>query len=380
LREWILAATNHCQIYDEVIPMIAAVCYQHGQPLVVEEVLLDPPQAHEVRVKVKATAICHSDVHQIRGEWGGGTPIVAGHEAAGIVEALGPHVTSVQVGDHVVVSLLTACGRCPDCLVGASHLCKTALPHMVDGRLHTSDGQPIITGIRTAAFAEYTVVHETQLVTIPPEIPFDAASLLACGVITGWGAVVNTARVSPGSSVIVIGAGGVGLNAVQGANFSGAHPLIAIDLLANKLEAARHFGATHTINGRQADAVRVVRELTNGLGADYVFITVGSPAAMEQGFKMSNNGGTIVFVGIPDWKTKMSLPIGITVSSEKKIMGSFMGSTRLQVDVPKLVSLYQNGRLKLDELITSRYPLAQINEAIANMEDGHALRNVILFD
>jgi S-(hydroxymethyl)glutathione dehydrogenase/alcohol dehydrogenase len=357
---------------DKAITMMAAVCYEHGQPLVVEAVTLDPPQAHEVRVKLKATAVCHSDIHQIRGEWGGATPIVAGHEAAGTVEALGSNVTSVQVGDHVVVSLLSACGRCPDCRVGASHLCKTALPHMIDARLHTSNGQPIITGIRTAAFAEYAVVHETQVVTIPPEIPFATASLLACGVITGWGAVVNTAKVSPGSTVVIIGAGGVGLNAIQGANLSGAYPLIVIDLLDNKLEAAHSFGATHTINGREGDAVRAVRELTNGLGADYVFITVGSPAAMEQGYKMSNNGGTIVFVGIPDWKTKMSLPIGITVSSEKKIMGSFMGSTRLQVDVPKLISLYQNGRLRLDELITGRYPLAQINEAITNTEAGRA--------
>jgi S-(hydroxymethyl)glutathione dehydrogenase/alcohol dehydrogenase len=360
--------------------MKAAVCYEHGKPLVVEEVILDPPQAYEVKVKLKATAVCHSDVHQIRGEWGGSVPIVAGHEAAGIVEELGPQVTSVQVGDHVVVSLLTACGRCPECRIGASHLCKTALPHMVNGRLHTLEGQPIEAGIRTAAFAEYVVVHETQVVPIPPEIPFDSASLLACGVITGLGAVVNTAKVAPGDSVVVIGAGGVGLNAIQGANLSGANPIIAIDLLANKLEAARRFGATHTLNGSEIDVGKAVRQLTNGLGADYVFITVGSPAAMEQGYKLSRTGGSVVFVGIPDWKTKMPLPIGITVAYEKKILGSFMGSTRLQVDVPKLVSLYQNGRLQLDELITGRYSLDQINEAIANMEEGHALRNVIIFD
>jgi Zn-dependent alcohol dehydrogenase len=251
---------------------------------------------------------------------------------------------------------------------------------MADGRLHTQAGQSIVAGVRTAAFAEYAVVHETQVVAIPKEIPFDSASLLACGVITGLGAVVNTAKVPAGSSVVVIGAGGVGLNAIQGAKLSEADTIIAVDLLDNKLEAARRFGATHTVNGREMDAVKGVQELTGGLGADYVFITVGSAAAAEQGYKMSRTGGTLVFVGIPDWKTKMPLPIGLTVAFEKKIMGSFMGSTHLPVDIPKLVAWYQDGRLQLDELISGRYRLDQINEAIENMEEGHALRNVIIFE
>jgi Zn-dependent alcohol dehydrogenase len=360
--------------------MIAAVCYEHGQPLIVEEVVLDPPQAHEVRVKLKATAICHSDVHQIRGEWGGELPIVVGHEAAGIVDEVGVNVSRVQKGDQVVVSLLWSCGHCQACMTGDSYLCQTTFPHVLERRMKTKDGQSIVHGIRTAAFAEYTIVHETQLVPIPKEIPFASASLLACGVITGLGAVVNTVGVSPGQSVAVIGTGGVGLNSVQGANLSGANPIIAIDLLDNKLAAARSFGATHTLNGKIEDIDKSVKNITNGRGVDFVFVTVGNPAAAQQGYKLAANQGTVVFVGIPDWQATMPLPIGLTVLSEKRVTGSFMGSTRLQVDVPKLVSLYQNGRLKLDELITGRYPLAQINEAIANMEDGHALRNVIVFD
>ena len=360
--------------------MKAAVCYEYGKPLIVEEVTLDPPQAHEVKVKLKATAVCHSDVHQIRGEWGGELPIVAGHEAAGVVDEVGAGVTRVQKGDHVVVSLLWSCGHCPPCMTGASHLCQTTFPHVTEGRMKTKDGQSIVHGIRTAAFAEYTIVHETQLVTIPEEMPFASASLLACGVITGLGAVVNTASVSPGQSVAVIGVGGVGLNSVQGASLSGANPIIAIDLLDNKLEAAQSFGATHTINGKSEDVGKAVKAITNGRGVDFVFVTVGSPAAAQQAYKLAASQGTVVFVGIPDWQATMPLPIGLTVLGEKHVTGSFMGSTRLQVDVPKLVSLYENGRLQLDELVTGRYPLEQINEAIANMEDGHALRNVIMFD
>ena len=360
--------------------MKAAVCYEYGRPLVVEEVVLDPPQVHEVKVKLKATAVCHSDVHQIRGEWGGELPIVAGHEAAGIVEEVGDNVSRVQVGDHVVASLLWSCGYCQPCMTGDSHLCQTVFPHARDGRMKTSDGQNIVHGIRTAAFAEYTIVHETQLVVIPKEIPFASASLLACGVITGLGAVVNTVGVLPGQSVAVIGTGGVGLNSVQGASLSGANPIIAIELLDNKLAAARSFGATHTLNGKTEDVAKSVKAITGGRGVDFVFITVGSPTAAQQGYKLAANQGTIVFVGIPDWQATMPLPIGLTVLGEKRVAGSFMGSTRLQVDVPKLVALYQNGRLQLDELISGRYPLEQINEAIANMEDGHALRNVIIFD
>jgi S-(hydroxymethyl)glutathione dehydrogenase/alcohol dehydrogenase len=359
--------------------MRAAVCYTFGQPLVVEEIDIDPPQAGEVKVRLAATAICHSDVHLLRGEWGGRTPVVAGHEAAGIVQEVGENVTLAQPGDRVVVSLLRSCGRCFYCTIGRPHMCEADYALNRESRLHDKRGQTIHHGIRTAAFAEYTIVDQSQIVRVPEDLPLDRAALLACGVITGVGAVINTAQVRPGSSVVVIGTGGVGLNAVQGAALAGAHPIIAIDILENKLAAARVFGATHTIDAaRERAPVERVRRLTAGRGADYVFVAVGSASAVAQGYEMIRPGGMEVVAGIPERGATLSLPIG-TLVSERTVTGSSMGSTRLSVDVPRLVALYQAGRLKLDELITARYPLEQINEAIQAMEKGEALRNVIVF-
>jgi NDMA-dependent alcohol dehydrogenase len=358
----------------------AAVCYEFGQPLVVEEIEIDPPQAGEVKVRMAATAICHSDVHVIRGEWGGEPPVVAGHEGAGIVEEVGPGVNLVHKGDHVVVSLLRSCGRCEPCTTGAPHLCDGEFALQSESRLRNRQGQSIRQGINTAAFAEYVIVDQSQLVPVPKEMPLDSAALLACGVITGLGAVVNKARVEPGSSVVVIGVGGVGLNSVQGARLAGAHPIIAVDLLDNKLDASFAFGATHTINARNDDVEAAVSEITGGRLADYVFVTVGNVTAAEQAYSLARRGGTVVLVGIPDWTTAMPVPIGSTVVSEKTITGSLMGTTRLSVDVPRLVALYEDKRLKLDELITARYALSQINDAIEATESGAVLRNVILFD
>jgi S-(hydroxymethyl)glutathione dehydrogenase/alcohol dehydrogenase len=326
-------------------------------------------------------AICHSDIHLIEGEWGGQTPLVAGHEAAGIVDQVGDGVTLAQPGDRVVVSLLRSCGRCSCCTTGAPHLCEGQFALDTESRLRDRRGQPIQQGLRTAAFAEYVVVDQSQVIQVPETIPMDSAALLACGVITGVGAVVNTARVAPGQSVVVIGVGGAGLNAVQGAALSGAYPIIAVDLLDNKLRAAQAFGATHVVHAGQAEqATERVMELTCGRGADYVFVTVGSSAAIVQGFSlMGQRQGTLVIVGIPEATTTVSFPVGPHVLGERRIIGSLMGSTRLREDVPRLVRLYQGGRLKLDELISGRYPLAQINAAIASTKEGNALRNVIVF-
>ena len=360
--------------------MKAAVCYEYGKPLVVEEIEIDPPQVGEVQVRMVATAICHSDVHLIRGEWGGKTPVVAGHEGAGIVEAVGTGVDQVQKGDRVVVSLLRSCGQCEMCTTGNPHLCEGEFALNKESRLRNQQGQSILQGISTAAFAEYVVVDQSQLVRVPVEMPLDSAALLACGVITGFGAVVNRAQVPPGSSVVVIGAGGVGLNSIQGARVAGAKPIIAVDMLESKLEAASGFGATHGVNAKNEDVKARIREITGGQLADYVFVTVGSAAAAEQAYSLTKKRGTLVLVGIPDWRTAMPVPIGMTVWHEKTVTGSFMGTTNLQVDVPRLVSLYQDHRLKLDELITARYPLSQINEAIEATESGAALRNVIVFE
>jgi S-(hydroxymethyl)glutathione dehydrogenase/alcohol dehydrogenase len=230
---------------------------------------------------------------------------------------------------------------------------------------------------RTASFAEYAVVDQSQLAPIPKDMPIDSAALLACGVITGFGAVVNRARVPPMSSVVVIGCGGVGLNAVQGAAISGANPIIAVDTLDNKLEAAKRFGATHGVRADGKDPAKDVKDITDGRGADYVFVTVGSLAAVQQGYSMSGTRGMTVVVGLPPRGGTVTIP-GF-LPGERMITSSTMGTTKLSVEIPKLVALYKSGRLKLDELITARYPIEKINEAIETVEQGKALRNVIVF-
>ncbi len=359
--------------------MRAAICHEFGQPLAIEEIELDPPQTGEVQIKLAACAICHSDIHYLEGAWGGSLPAVYGHEAAGIVSHTGPGVSLVQPGDHVVVTLIRSCGRCYYCAQGYSYLCQASFALAQQSRLRSREGRPIQQGLRTGAFAESVVVDQSQVVTISPEIPLDSASLLACGVITGLGAVVNTAGVPAGSSVVVIGTGGVGLNSVQGALLSGAQPIIAIDLVDSKLEAARQFGASHAFNPGRDDVAAAVASLTQGRGADYVFVTVGSGQAMEQGLSLLRHGGTLVVVGMPASGVKMAVEVVDFAYASQRILGSRMGSTRLAVDIPKLVALYQEGRLKLDELITRRYPLEEINEAVASVKRGEALRNVIVF-
>jgi Zn-dependent alcohol dehydrogenase len=236
----------------------------------------------------------------------------------------------------------------------------------------------VVQGLRTAAFAEYAVVDQSQVVKIPASLPFDRACLLACGVVTGVGAVINTVHVEPGSSVVVIGAGGVGLNTVQGAILAGAAKIIAVDILDNKLDAARQFGATHTINARRDDALKTVLALTDNRGADYAFVAVGSSRAITQGSEMTRKGGVTVIVGMPATRDALFTLNADHLTEGRAVVGSLVGSTRLSVDIPRLIELYQHGRLKLDELITRHYPLTEVNEAIASMERGEALRNVVL--
>ncbi|GAC1322754.1 MAG: zinc-dependent alcohol dehydrogenase family protein [Chloroflexota bacterium] len=361
--------------------MKAAICYTYDRPLTIEDVQIDAPQHGEVRVRMLATAICHSDIHYIRGERDARTPLVVGHEGAGIVEETGSGVERVNRGDFVVMSLLRSCGRCYHCVRGAPFHCEGTFALQTETRLHTRGGQPLWDGqLGCSAFAEKCVVDQSQVVRVPREIPADRAALLACGVITGLGAVVNTARVEPGSSVVVIGTGGVGLNAVQGAALAGAHHIIALDTLDTKLEAAREFGATLTLDAARGDVVDVVRSLTAGRGADYVFVTVGHGDAVRQGLSLTRTAGTLVMVGLPGPGVTIPLPIRDVAWAGQRILGSCMGSTRLSIDVPWLANLYQEGRLKLDELITARYPLERINEAIDTVEAGTARRNVIMFN
>jgi S-(hydroxymethyl)glutathione dehydrogenase / alcohol dehydrogenase len=357
----------------------AAVCYELNKPLVVEEVDIDPPKPGEVKVKIAATAICHSDIHMFKGELPFKPPLVGGHESAGYVDELGKGVTDFKSGDRVLISLMANCGKCRYCLTGRSHMCNAVWPLEREARMHDKKGRDLFQPFRIGSFAEYNIVHQSQLVKIPDDMPLDRAALLACGVITGFGAVVNRAKVEPLSSCVIIGVGGVGLNAVQAAAISGAYPVIAVDISDDKLKAAKTFGATHAVNASKGDAVKEVQALTDG-GADYVFVTVGSVAAIHQGLFMSGPRGMTVIVGLPGFRDTLQMPPFIFIKDERVLTGSYMGTTQLHTEIPKLVALYKAGILKLDELITARYPLEDINKAIELVEKGKALRNVIMFE
>lgn len=357
----------------------AAICREFRAPLRIEEIDLAAPNDGEVQVKIAACAICHSDIIFMDGGWGGVLPAIYGHEASGVVQSVGAGVHHVKPGDHVVVTLIRSCGECHYCAQGHQVMCNSTFPLDEKSPLKDAHGAPITHGLRTGAFAEYVTVEASQSVAIPKDVPLDAASLLACGVITGLGAVWNTAQVPAGANVVIIGCGGVGLNAVQGAALCGAKTVIGMDLAPDKLTAALDFGATHTINAADSDAAAKVRDLTDGLGADFVFVTVGAKVAMEQSLSFLSKGGSAVIVGMPENGVMAEYDPGGLADSCQKILGSKMGSARVRIDIPRLVGLYQQGRLKLDELITGRYPLEQINEAAASVRRGEALRNVIVF-
>lgn len=359
--------------------MRAAVCYAFGKPLVIEEVALTPPGPGEVRVRLEACAICHSDISYMEGAWGGELPAVYGHEAAGVVEAIGEGVADLVAGEHVVVTLIRHCGRCPACAAGTPVLCEGSFPLGRRSPISARDGRPIAQAMRTGAFAEQVVVDASQAIAIPKGVSLAAASLVACAVLTGVGAVLNTAAVPAGSSVAVLGAGGVGLNAIQAAALAGARSIVAIDVIDAKLAAARAFGATHVVNSRHDPALDAVRSLTGGRGADHVFVTAGVPGLVEQGLALTRRGGTLVLVGMPATGVTASFDPGSLANDGQKVLGCKMGSARPRLDIPMIIDLYRQGRLKLDELITARYPLEGINEAVAAVNRGEALRNVILF-
>jgi S-(hydroxymethyl)glutathione dehydrogenase/alcohol dehydrogenase len=358
--------------------MKAAVCHAFNTPLSVEEVTLAPPQALEVEVTLEACAICHSDIHFIEGAWGGRLPAVYGHEAAGRITAIGEGVTGYALGDTVVVTLIRSCGTCSCCSSGHPTSCEKPR-NSGDTRLHLPDMTPVNQGMATGAFAEKVVVHQSQICGIPEDMPMDSACLLACGVITGAGAVLNTAAMRPGTTALIIGAGGVGLNAIQGARLAGARRIIAMDVAADKLVGAMEFGATDGVLATDADAVSQVRALTGGRGADYVFVTVGAIGAYNSALSFTAPLGTVVMVGMPASGQEMKFEPVNAAAYGQTLIGSNMGSAVLKRDIPMLVDLYQQGRLKLDELITRRYRLEQINEAIADTLAGKARRNVIIF-
>jgi len=370
----------------------AAVCYELGKPMVIEEVTLDPPRKGEVRIRIAATGICGSDIHSFKGEHGaGGTPALGGHEVAGYVDALGEDVTDFKAGDPVCVSLEPAgCGQCWYCVQGQPSMCERKWKVRPPGKFRglTMPGRYVNKdGIRlnqfggtTAGFVEYCNAMVSRLIKMPADMPLDRACLLACGVITGFCSVTNSAQVKPLSSVVVMGAGGVGVNSIQGAKLSGAYPIIAVDVVDSKLEAAKVFGATHTVNAMtEKDPVMKVYELTNERGADYVFVTVGGKKALRQGFCMSGYRGMTVIIGHSGEDTLADFEPTDFIGGSRILTGSGASSARILVDIPRIVSLYQAGIFKLDELITHRFPLEKINEAIEEVEKGIALRNVIVF-
>ncbi|MCF6315606.1 MAG: Zn-dependent alcohol dehydrogenase [Marinosulfonomonas sp.] len=355
----------------------AAVAHEFGQPLTIETVNLRPPETGEVEVTLEACAICHSDISFMDGGWGGNLPAVYGHEAAGKVTALGAGVKGYDVGDTVIVTLIRACGDCIPCASGKPVAC--AAPAELDGPITTADGGPVEQAMACGAFAEKVVVDPSQLAHIPADMPMEAACLLSCGVITGVGAVVNTAGLRPGQTAVVIGAGGVGLNAIQGARIAGAAKIIAVDMLEDKLDAAMEFGATHGILASDPKPWSAVRKLTGGRMADAVFVTVGAISAYETAPRYLATGGKMVMVGMPHSGDKASYEPVIIAATGQAMIGTKMGDVVLKRDIPWMIDLYQQGRLKLDELVSGRYSLEQINEAIADTRTGAARRNVILF-
>ena len=359
--------------------MKAAVCYEFNTPFVVEDVDLAAPVEGEVSVRLAATAVCHSDIHDMKGELPGPVPFVGGHESAGYIEEPGLGVRSVKAGDPVVVSLLASCGECYYCITGLPHLCLNKFTPPKAPRLHNKKGQPLSPRGGVGGFAEHVVVKESQVVKVPADMPLDRAALLSCGVITGWGGVINRAQVRPNQSVVVMGAGGVGINAIQGAAYVGAYPIIVVDVLDDKMKLAKNFGATHMVNAKRDDAADEIRKLTER-GAEYVFVTVGSIAAIKQGMSFTAPRGTTVIIGLPPVGQELCFSPLEMIPVEKNLIGGFMGAANLKIDIPRLISMYKTGRLKLDELITGRYPLDRINEATASTEKGEGLRNVIMFD
>jgi S-(hydroxymethyl)glutathione dehydrogenase/alcohol dehydrogenase len=360
------------------IPIRAAVLNAAPGKLDLETLHLDGPGPDEVLVGVVAAGLCHSDLHEIDGTFETEPPILLGHEAAGIVEAVGSNVLGIEVGDHVVTCLSVFCGKCRYCTNGQLTLC----PHRGDlshtrprPRLTNSAGATVRPTAGVGAFAEAMTVHQNALAVIPDDVPFATASILGCAITTGLGAVFRSARVEPGSSVVVIGTGGVGIAAIQGARIAGAARIIAVDVIAPKLEEAKRFGATHVVNPRNADPVEAVRDLTDG-GADFSFEAVGMALTAGQAFSMLAPGGLATVIGmIPD-STPVELRGAELFLQEKRIQGSFMGSNQFKTDIPRFVDLYRQGRLLVDEMITEQVPLADINHGFELLKRGTATRVV----
>lgn len=353
----------------------AAVCNTFNAPLDIETVSLRAPIMGEVEVTLKACAICHSDITYIDGGWGGALPAVYGHEAAGHVTKVGEGVRGVNIGDLVVVTLIRACGTCPSCAGGTPVICETPTPDV--GPIARGD-QAVTQAMNCGAFAEKVVVDQSQVVKLPEAMDPVVASLLACGVITGVGAVVNAAGLRAGQDAVVIGAGGVGLNAIQGARIAGARRIVAVDMSEEKLAIAKEFGATDGVLATDDKPWRAAKAAM-GRGADAVFVTVGAARAYDEAPRYLAHGGQVVMVGMPHTGAESTYEAANFAAAGQGMTGSKMGDVVIARDIPWMVDLYQQGRLKLDELVSGTWTLEQINEAIADTKSGSAKRNVIVF-
>ncbi|MEU4562695.1 zinc-binding dehydrogenase [Actinoplanes sp. NPDC023936] len=358
--------------------MKASITKGLGQGFVVEEVELAAPIGHEVRVQVKASGLCHSDL-SIATFIGGDFPVVLGHEVAGVVTEVGPLVTQVKAGDHVVGSLIQFCGACVNCLSGRTYIClhpEATLRAPGEGPRLSCQGVPVAQGMGMGGFAQEVLVHENQLAVVPDEMPWAPAALIGCGVLTGAGAVLNSANVQHGETVVVIGAGGVGLNAVSGARLAGAGTIIVTDIEDGKLEHAKAFGATHVVNSRGTDPVAAVRDITCA-GADHVFDFVGARPVTAQGLQMLGKGGGLYLIGAAAMDAGVDVSTFAVLSGSQKVQGVYMGSSNLKRDVPYYASMYLQGRMNLDDLVSKEIGLADIETGYESLKDGTTARVVI---
>jgi Zn-dependent alcohol dehydrogenase len=359
--------------------------YAASQPLVIEELELEGPGPGEVLVEVVAAGLCHSDLSVIDGSRPRVMPMVMGHEAAGIVREVGAGVVDFAPDDHVVFSFVPSCSRCLPCATGRPVLCENGAQSNTAGsllsghrRFRNAAGQTLNHHLGVSAFSHYTVAAQESLVKIDPTLPLQTAALFGCAVMTGVGAVVNTARVEPGASVAVFGLGGVGLSAILGARASGAYPIVAVDLLDSKLELARALGATHTVNAREPNVVEAIKQITSG-GAQYTFESVGNEVVLAQAYQSTRRGGTTVTVGLPHPSKQFTISAVSLVAEERTVKGSYMGSAVPRRDIPRFISMYQAGLLPVDRLMSSTITLEEINPAFDALARGAAVRQVIQF-
>ena len=362
--------------------MKAAVFHGPKMPLSIEDVELDKPQDREVLIKTVASGVCHSDLHFVDGLYPYAAPAVLGHEAAGIVEEVGKQVTYVKPGDHVICCLSVFCGTCARCMSGHPNLCsnKEATQRKPGDKPRISQkGQPVNQFLDISSYCEKMLLHENAVVKIREDLPLDRAALIGCGVTTGVGAVLNTAKIEPGSTVAVFGAGGVGLAAIQGARIAGARKIIAIDMFEGKLAMAKRLGATDTVDASSSDPVDEIRKMTGGAGVDYSFEAIGLKKVAEQAFLAIKPGGTATVIGMIPVGQKVELD-GYMFLTERKLQGSNMGSNRFRIDMPKYIDFYLQGRLNLDDMISRRGKLEDVNEAFRAMKAGEVARTVLMFN